>query len=147
VEHPGSVMLTLWEDMDSLWDTNVQPYFYEQGKERPAWLIPVGNYLHPVVPLPLLLDGILTLILVVIALQRRNREITTWAWVVLWFYGISVALLVLGYAGEMRSVLRHVMGGVVPLRLGLWILLAVVADLALSPREKMNPELEQIEGK
>ncbi len=50
------------------------------------------------------------------------------------FYAISMALLVLGYAGEMRSVLRHVMGGVVPLRMGIWILLAITADLLLSPR-------------
>ena len=135
VEHPGSVLLPLWEDMESLWATNVQPYFYQQGSERPAWLIPVGNYLNPTVPLPILVDGLLTLLLVGAALQQRRRVVSTWAWAALWLYSVSAALLVLGYAGEMRSVLRHVMEGVVPLRLGVWVLLAVTADVMLAPQE------------
>ena len=134
VEHPGYIALSLWEDMDSLWSTNVQPYFFQSGSERPSWLVLFANYLHPVVPLPILLDGLLTLVLLYVAFQHRDRETLIWAWVALWFYAISMALLVLGYAGEMRSVLRHVMGGVVPLRMGIWILLAITADLLLSPR-------------
>jgi hypothetical protein len=54
-----------------------------------------------------------------------------------------MALYVLGYLGEMRSVLRHVMEGVVPIRLALWFLLAVLADSLLSlPVPKTNSKIE-----
>ena len=97
IQHPGYVLLSLWEDNDSLWNTNVQPYFFESGSERPSWLIPIANYLHPIVPLPLLLDGLFTLVLFYVAIQQRRQEPIIWAWIALWLYGMSVALFVLGY--------------------------------------------------
>jgi hypothetical protein len=37
--------------------------------------------------------------------------------------------MVVGYLGEVRSTVRHAMGGIVPLRLCIWLLLAMLAEL------------------
>jgi hypothetical protein len=34
-----------------------------------------------------------------------------------------------GYPGEVRSTVRHARGGIVPLRLCIWLLLAMLAEL------------------
>lgn len=132
ISHPFSFIKMAWDDTPSLWTTNVQPYFFQADSGRPAWLIPYADYLHPTHPLPLAVDGVLVLLVLGFALKQRRQDTLIWAWVALWLYGISLLFYFTGYIGEMRSVLRHVMSGVVPLRLGLWLLLAVVADLLWS---------------
>ena len=132
VSHPVAFIKMAWDDTNELWSTNLQPYFFQADSGRPAWLVPYADYLHPTHPLPMIFDGLLVLIILVFALKQRRRETLIWAWVGLWLYGISMLFYMYGFVGEMRSVLRHVMGGVVPLRLSLWLFAAIIADLMWS---------------
>ena len=87
--------------------------------------------LHPLSSAVILIDLLLALLLAYTGIRSRDWRAFTWGWIALWLFISSVLLMALGITGEVRSVVRHAMVGVVPLRLAMWIFLAVLIDRVL----------------
>jgi hypothetical protein len=145
--NPRWVLLMVYNDLEYVFNENLQPYYRERTVEdvhprlkaylqRPEWLAPLGHFLHPTWSGTILADGLLVLILLALALHLRTSQAITWAWLGAWLFLGGLAVLVVAYLAEVRGVVRHTLGGVMPLRLGLWLLLAMVADLGLLPKTK-----------
>ena len=143
LDHPIWAIRSVWENLDSFFAINLQPYFFEGVYERPNWMIPIANLLHPLSSIPVLLNGLFVLVIMIYAIKSKSVNAIAWAWILIWFYGISMMLMALGYLGEMRSTIRHVLGGVVPLRLMIWILFALVSDLLLQTAKPIYHELQE----
>jgi hypothetical protein len=124
--------LTLLKDMPGLFKENIQPY-YRTAKFRQANILDIfGDILHPRTSFTLWIDLVLLSIVIGLAWSLRSRSAITWAGLTAWLVTGSLLLLAAGYLGEVRSILRHAMVGIVPLRLSVWLLLAIAVDLALA---------------
>jgi hypothetical protein len=145
--NPRWVLLMVYNDLEYVFNENLQPYYRERTVEdvhprlkaylqRPEWLAPLGHFLHPTWSGTILADGLLVLILLALALHLRTSQAITWAWLGAWLFLGGLAVLVVAYLAEVRGVVRHTLGGVMPLRMSLWLLLAMVADLGLLPKTK-----------
>jgi hypothetical protein len=147
---PAWALSLVYYDLEYVFNENIQPYFREVTREnipehqrkyaeRPEWLTPVGNLLHPFSSAPLLIDFLLAAVLVGLAIRYRTQTAMIWAWIGVWLFLGAVVLLVVGYLGEVRSVVRHAMGGIVPLRLALWLLIAMLAEVSLAHDVRSAP--------
>jgi|YNPNPStandDraft_1061719.scaffolds.fasta_scaffold03731_11 hypothetical protein len=105
---------------------NLQPYFVPRAHERPAWAIPYGNLLHSTSS-SIILIYVLMLIALLWSRTSKASEIV-WNGLLIWLFVISLALMFFGYHGEVRSVLRHMMAGVIPMRLAIWLVSVKVVD-------------------
>lgn len=121
-------VLQIYSNLDLFFEENIQPFFYGAPDEKPHWADSIGNLLHPLSASTILVDFLLILILCRFTFQ--TRDINAWIWLSfcsLFFLGGGL-LMSVSFLGEVRSIWRHVLCGVFPLRLVLWILIAVIFD-------------------
>jgi hypothetical protein len=136
IDRPLWALKSVFDSLNDLFAYNIQPYFYETGRDRPAWLIPIADFLHPLSPFPLALTGMMVLIIAGAVFLKPDGQTLAWTWIAGWLFCVSVTLLIMGFLGETRSIIRHAMGGVVPMRLTIWVLLAIISDRVLSSTVK-----------
>jgi len=144
IRSPLWALLSVFHDIDILFSENSQPYFkvnpadnlFDQiplnTAKRPWWFLIIGNSLHSVSAAVLWVSAFLTLMLVAAAYRLKSSRAVIWAVLACWFFLGSFILLTTGYLGEVRSIIRHAMAGVVPLRLSLWLFIPILADLILT---------------
>ena len=77
------------------------------------------------------IDLILLLILMVYAFRRKDAASLTFMILSFLLTAGGAMLMAVAYLGEVRSIWRHVLCGVMPLRLALWIQLVAILDQAL----------------
>jgi hypothetical protein len=139
--------LNVYNQLQTVFSQNLQSYFNQDSHTRPTWLVPIGDMLHPLSSAVILIDLLLALLLAYTGIRSRDPRAFTWGWIALWLFISSVLLMALGITGEVRSVVRHAMVGVVPLRLALWIFLAVLIDKVLSNtanKDGRHPDRQQL---
>jgi len=115
---------------------NLQPYFVPRPHERPAWAMPYGNLLHSTSS-SIILMYILMIIALVCSGSSKANEIA-WNGLLIWLFITSLALMFFGYHGEVRSVLRHMMAGVIPMRLAIWLVGVKVIDRMVCLRNQTS---------
>ena len=123
--------LNVYDQLQTVFNENLQPYFAEDSHTRPAWLVPIGDMIHPLSSAVIGIDFFLAFLLAYTGIRSRDPQAVAWGWIALWLVISSVGLMALGITGEVRSVIRHAMVGVVPLRLALWLCLTVLTDRVL----------------
>jgi hypothetical protein len=131
IRSPVWVIQSLTQDVNGLFGENIQPYYRTRNFRQPGWLNSLGNILHLRSSLTIAIDLILMGALIFLAFIWRNRRLIAWASLAAWLVLGGLLLLVTGYLGEVRSIVRHAMVGVVPLHLFIWLLLAVLSDVIL----------------
>ena len=151
IRSPIWAFQSIYNDMNILFSENVQPYFrvtpsdspfekfLQKTAKRPWWLLIIGESLHPVSSGVLFISLFLTSMIIILAFRWRTPQAITWAILACWIFLGGLILLITGYLGEVRSIIRHAMAGVVPLRLSVWLLSAILADLILSLPKEKNP--------
>lgn len=135
---PLWAMQSIYSDLEDSFALNEQWYFEDSYSGHPGWLIPIGDFLHPISSSVLFLDVLLTFLVIGLVWRIRTNEALAWAVIAVWLLTNSFLLLVTGYLGEVRSVQRHALTGTVPLRFLLWLLLAIVADLSLTKGQDIS---------
>ena len=118
-------------NLDAFFEENVQPFFYGDPDEKPHWADQIGNFLHPLSSAVIWIDLILLLILMVYAFRRKDAASLTFMILSFLLTAGGAMLMAVAYLGEVRSIWRHVLCGVMPLRLALWIQLVAILDQAL----------------
>ncbi len=88
----------------------------------------LGDMLHSKSGVAVMVSMLLASTLWIFGLKSGDDYDRYWGWFALWLFGSSLALMFVGFHGEVRSVLRHAMVGVVPLRLSLWLFIPVLLD-------------------
>lgn len=117
-------LLQVYENLDTFFEGNIQPFFYGSDQEKPHWADKPGNLLHPLSAAVILIDLLLIILSAVKAVQTKDTaDVRAFLLLLIVFLGGGV-LMSLSYLGEVRSVWRHVLGGVMALRLMVWLGLA-----------------------
>ena len=114
-------VLQVYENLDSFFEENRQPFFYGSKEQRPHWAEKPGNLLHPLSASVILIDFLLILLTGVKMVRSGNSADIRLFWLQLVLFLGGGLLMSLAYLGEVRSIWRHVLGGVTALRLALWI--------------------------
>ena len=114
-------VLQVYENLDAFFEENRQPFFYGSKEQRPHWAEKPGNLALPLSASVIVIDLLLLVLLAVKAVQtgEENDVRAFWALLVLFLGG--GLLMSLSYLGEVRSIWRHVLGGVTALRLLTWL--------------------------
>lgn len=131
IDRPLWTVQQFYFALDSFFEENIQPFFYGKPEEKPHWANRVGNFLHPLSVVVIPIDLFLLLMLAIHAQRRRSASTLTLLVFSFLLTGGGLLLTAVAYHGEVRSVWRHVLVGVMPLRLALWIMTAALVDEAL----------------
>ncbi len=131
LDRPFWTLTQVTGNLDAFFEENIQPFFYGSREDKPHWAEPIGNLLHPLSASVILIDLLLLLTLLFIWVRRLDGIAFSW---LIFCTGLvigGIMLMSIMFLGEVRSIWRHVLGGVMPLRLAVWIMLAVLLDTAL----------------
>ena len=111
----------VYENLDGFFEENRQPFFYGSKEQRPHWAEKPGNLLHPLSAAVIVIDLLLIIFLGTKMVRSGSSEDIRFFWLLLILFLGGGLLMSLAYLGEVRSVWRHVLGGVAALRLTLWL--------------------------
>ena len=128
IDMPLWSVLQVYSNLDLFFEENLQPFFFGDAGEKPHWADAIGNLLHPLSAATILIDLLLLFILIQIALLKNDAATWNWTAFCLLLFAGGILLMALSCLGEVRSIWRHVLCGVFPLRLVLWILIIVILD-------------------
>lgn len=130
LDMPLWAVLQVYNNLDAFFKENIQPFFYGKPEEKPLWANSLGNLLHPLSAAVILIDLLLILLLGQQVFRNAGMNAGIWLLFCLILFIGSGLLLSISYLGEVRSIWRHVLSGVFPLRMLLWILVPVLWDQA-----------------
>ncbi len=111
----------VYENLDSFFAENRQPFFYGSKEQRPHWAEKPGNLLHPLSASVILIDFLLIILTGIKMIRSGNSADIRLFWLLTAMFLGGGLLMSLAYLGEVRSIWRHVLGGVTALRMTLWI--------------------------
>ncbi|MBQ6343102.1 MAG: hypothetical protein IJI41_08280 [Anaerolineaceae bacterium] len=135
----------VYENLDSFFEENRQPFFYGSNEQRPHWAEKPGNLLLPLSASVILIDLLLLILLAVKAVQTGDASHIRFFWGLLILFLGGGLLMSISYLGEVRSIWRHVLGGVTALRLTLWIVIAALFSLPEQTRDSLPYNNDQTE--
>lgn len=118
----------VYENLDLFFEENIQPFFYGQDNEKPHWADRVGNLLHPLSAGVILIDLLLVILLGIQAVRSQSGELVRWFCFSLILFLGGGLMMSISYLGEVRSIWRHVLSGVMALRLCLWLMIPALGD-------------------
>ncbi len=133
ISNPFWASLQIFNDLDGLFGSNLQPYFPESPAIRPAWFESIGNMFHPLSTAVLPVSFFLSAILFIHAIRRHEDAATAWMVVIAWLLVLEALLLFVGYHGDFYSKNRHVVVPLMQMRLSAWLLIFIVVDFVSSP--------------
>ena len=114
-------VLQVYNNLDSFFEENRQPFFYGSKEQRPHWAEKPGNLMHPLSAAVILIDLFLLILVAVKAEKSGDAADIRAFWMILTLFLSGGLLMSLSYLGEVRSIWRHVLGGVLALRVTLWL--------------------------
>ncbi len=138
ISNPFWATLQVYNDLDGLFGSNIQPYFPNGPTSRPGWLVNIGNLFHPlsttVIPVIILLSA------VILASAWRDREPGEMAWAsfFIWLLLVEFLLLMVGYHGDFYSKDRHVLVPILQMRLSFWMAILIAAEFIFSTKGKLR---------
>lgn len=128
VDMPLWSVFQIYSNLDLFFEENIQPFFYGASDEKPHWADSLGNLLHPLSASTILIDFLLILILCRFTFRTQDKNAMIWLIFCSFLFLGGGLLMSVSFLGEVRSIWRHVLSGVFPLRLVMWILIAVLFD-------------------
>ena len=134
VLHPRFVITTLWENMDLLTGDYAQPYFFTNEVKNRDFMLVIGEMVNPESGVVYLLTLVLVIVLFIQTLSKRVPNLSAWAWLAVWVYGIAAATLFISYFGDTAGLRRHILPSVEMFRLFLIIFLMPFLDLSLTEK-------------
>ena len=111
----------VYENLDGFFEENRQPFFYGSKEQRPHWAEKPGNLLHPLSAAVIVIDLLLIIFMGSKMVRSGSSSDIRFFWLMLIMFLGGGLLMSLAYLGEVRSIWRHVLGGVTALRLTLWL--------------------------
>ena len=114
-------VLQVYNNLDSFFEENRQPFFYGSNQQRPHWAEKPGNLMHPLSSAVILIDFLLLILVAVKAVKSGEAADIRSFWTLLILFLGGGLMMSIAYLGEVRSIWRHVFGGVLALRLMLWL--------------------------
>jgi len=144
ISNPFWAWLQVYNDLDGLFGSNLQPYFPNGPTSRPGWLESIGNLFHPLstVVIPVIL--LLSIVVLASALLHCEPDQLAWALFFIWLLIVEFLLLFIGYHGDFYSKNRHVLASVLLMRLDFWMVILIAAEFIFSKKERGNPVLPGI---
>ncbi len=118
----------IWENLDSFFEENEQPFFYGQPNQKPHWASKVGNLFHPLSAGIILIDLLLTLSLGISGFRNHDGNQIRWFCFGVIVFLSSGLMMSISFLGEVRSIWRHVLSSAICFRLLLWMELAAVTQ-------------------
>ncbi len=138
-------VLQVYNNLESFFEENEQPFFYGSNEEKPRWATGTGDLLHPQSSAVLLIDLLLLIALFLKSARTKAPTDLRWACCLLILFLGSGLLMSLAYLGEVRSIWRHVLGGVIGLRLTLWLEIAALFSVKDDIPQLNNKDKESTE--
>ena len=118
---PLWTVLQVYENLDGFFEENRQPFFYGSKEQSPQWAVKPGNLLHPLSASVIVIDLFLLILMGIKAGRyRQDGDARMFLLLLVLFLGGGL-MMSISYLGEVRSVWRHVLGGVMALRLTMWL--------------------------
>lgn len=118
---PLWTVLQVYENLDGFFEENRQPFFYGSNEQTPHWAVKPGNLLHPLSAAVIVIDLFLLILMGIKAARFGQRDDARMFVLMLILFLGGGLMMSISFLGEVRSIWRHVLGGVMAFRLMLWL--------------------------
>ena len=139
ISHPRFVAITIFNNLNYLFDNNNQPYFKTPDLPFRNLALQVGDWVHSRSSAVILAAVLVTLALVFAGIRTRDQATLAWAWLLGWLLISGLLTSVLTFFADPAGVERHVLFALVLLRLLMWMGLLVLTDrMAAAPPDPVG---------
>ncbi|MBX3048999.1 MAG: hypothetical protein KIT46_01705 [Anaerolineales bacterium] len=136
--HPQWALQEFVEDTQHAFTENAQPFFRRDTEVTPAFLVYLGDLLHPTDSLIVWLVVLQLGVLLWLAVKRGNRTRIGLALLFWLFFLGSVGTLFVSIHGDAAGIVRHALSSVLLFRLLLWLLPGYILDALAESRANKN---------
>lgn len=139
LQYPGYPLGKIVKDFPLSFTEIEQTYFKAPELKARATLQIIGDALHPQNKTPFVLSLLLLIGLMQLSIKKIGNS-PAWAWIGLWLFISSTAMLIPAILGDTWALNRHALLSTTIYRLCMWLFAIIIIDIAL----EKNPQPAQI---
>ncbi len=133
---PGGTWAILANGVQTAFDENRQPFFIANPDVTPDGLAYLGDLLHPNSTSVIWVVAVELAVFAYVSLRSKRADKLGLAALLATFFFGELLMLFVSIEGDALGIVRHSLGSVMPLRLSLWLLPALILDSLGQPKKK-----------
>jgi hypothetical protein len=130
--HPGFMVTELLGRLSDAFSENVQPFFFTYPTLLRNMVLAIGDMFHPLSSTAFLFPIFSGILVIIAAIRNSFSQNRHWFWLVLWLICMVYAQYAASFFGDSGGLIRHTLGAVVYMRLMIWLLPIILAEI-ISP--------------
>jgi len=133
-QHPGFMITEFFGRLSDAFSENIQPFFYTYPTLWRKMVLALGDILHPLSSTAFVFPLVSGFLIVFSGLRENLPDNLPWMFFIIWIICIIYGLYVASFFGDSAGLIRHSMGGVVFMRLLVWMTPIILTEVALKNR-------------
>jgi hypothetical protein len=132
ISHPGFMVTELLGRLSDAFSENIQPFFFTYPTLLRNMVLAVGDLFHSLSSTAFffpIFNGTLVIIAAIRTSYSQNKH---WFWMVLWLVSMVYGQYAASFFGDSGGLIRHTLGAVVYMRLMVWLLPLILAEIVTS---------------
>jgi hypothetical protein len=130
--HPGFMVTEFLGRLSDAFSENVQPFFFTYPTLIRNMVLAVGDMFHPLSSTAFLFPIFSGILVIIASIRNTFSQNKHWFWLVLWLISMVYAQYAASFFGDSGGLIRHTLGAVVYMRLMIWLLPIILAEV-ISP--------------
>lgn len=130
--HPGFMVTELLGRLSDAFSENIQPFFFTYPTLFRNMVLAVGDMFHPLSSTAFLFPIFSGILVIIASIRNSFSQNKHWFWLVLWLISMVYAQYAASFYGDSGGLIRHTLGAVVYMRLMIWLLPIILAEIISS---------------
>lgn len=130
--HPGFMVTELLGRLSDAFSENVQPFFFTYPTLFRNMVLAVGDIFHPLSSSAFFFPLFSGILIIIAAIKKSLTQSKHWFWLVLWLLAMVYGQYAASFFGDSGGLIRHTLGAVLYMRLMIWLLPIVLAEMVIN---------------
>lgn len=127
--HPGFMVTELLGRLSDAFSENVQPFFFTYPTLFRNMVLAIGDIFHPLSSTAFFFPLFSGILIIIAAIKKSLTQSKHWFWLVLWLLAMVYGQYAASFFGDSGGLIRHTLGAVLYMRLMIWLLPIVLAEI------------------
>jgi hypothetical protein len=132
VSHPGFMVTELMGRLSDAFSENVQPFYFTYPTLLRNMVLAVGDMFHPLSSTAFFFPIFSGIMVIIASIRNSFSQNKHWFWLVLWLISMVYGQYAASFYGDSGGLIRHTLGAVVYMRLMIWLLPVILAEIISS---------------
>jgi len=129
VSHPGFMVTELMGRLSDAFSENVQPFYFTYPTLLRNMVLAVGDLFHPLSSTAFFFPIFSGILVIIAAIRNSFSQNKHWFWLVLWLISMVYGQYAASFYGDSGGLIRHTLGAVVYMRMMIWLLPVILAEI------------------